>query len=84
MPSSVSYTVIGQANSSKRTYGTVSELIPLMADDARASGADAIINLKTGQKLGAFAWARPVGTGLAVKIENKAAFNCIANGGELR
>ncbi|MCE3605807.1 hypothetical protein LXA47_19680 [Massilia sp. P8910] len=84
MPSSVSYTVIGQANSSKRTYGTVSELMPLMADDARAAGADAIINLKTGQKMGAFAWARPIGTGLAVKISNKAEFNCIANGGELR
>lgn len=84
LPSAYAYKVIGKVNSSKKTYGSVNELLPLIAADARAVGADAIINLVTGQKMGAFAWARPVATGTAVKLADPAAFNCVANGGELR
>ncbi|QGZ41975.1 hypothetical protein IP92_04339 [Pseudoduganella flava] len=84
LPTNVKYKTLAALNSSKRTYGSVSELIPLMAADARAVGANAIINLNTGQRMGAFAWARPVGTGTAVKIEDSEAFNCVGAGGELR
>jgi uncharacterized protein YbjQ (UPF0145 family) len=84
LPAGVKGKALAALNSSKRTYGSVSELIPLMANDARNIGADAIINLNTGQKMGAFAWARPVGTGTAVKLENPESFNCVASGGELR
>lgn len=83
-PADVKYKVVGAINSSKQTYGSVNELLPLMAADARAIGADAIINLNTGQKMGAWAWARPVGTGTAVKLENRDSFNCAGVGGELR
>lgn len=84
LPGDVKYKVVGNINSAKQTYGSVNELLPLMAADARQVGADAVINLNTGQKIGAWAWARPVGTGTAVKLENREAFNCVASGGELR
>jgi hypothetical protein len=84
LPVGVGYSIIGKIDSSKRTYGSVSELIPLMAADARSVGADAIVNLDTGQKFGLLAWSRPVGGGMAVKLKDPAGFNCLANGGELR
>jgi hypothetical protein len=84
MPSAVAYTVVGKAKSSKNTYGSVSELLPLMAADARAIGADAIINLDTGQRMGMLAWSRPVDAGTAVKLADRSTFNCLANGDELR
>ena len=84
LPTGVSYSILGQIDSSKRTYGSVSELLPLMAADARSIGADAIVNLNTGQKFGLLAWARPVGTGTAVKLKDAGSFNCLAMGGELR
>ncbi|GGY08981.1 hypothetical protein GJV26_05185 [Massilia dura] len=83
LPANTKFKVVGDINSSKRTYGSVSELLPLMAADARAIGADTIINLNTGQKMGAWAWARPVGTGTAVKLES-GSFDCASAGGELR
>jgi uncharacterized protein YbjQ (UPF0145 family) len=55
-----------------------------MAADARAIGADTVINLNTAQRIGAWAWARPVGTGTAVKLDDGTAFNCASAGGELR
>ncbi|MYM25755.1 hypothetical protein GTP46_24305 [Duganella sp. FT135W] len=84
LPNNVGYLIIGQIDSSKRTYGSVSELLPLMAADARNIGADAIVNLNTGQKFGLLAWARPVGTGTAVKLKDPASINCLSLGGELR
>lgn len=84
MPSSVAHAVIGRVKSSKNTYGSVSELLPLMAADARAVGADAIINLNTGQRMGLLAWSRPVGTGTAIKLTDPSTFNCAAHGGDLR
>ncbi|GGY60429.1 hypothetical protein [Pseudoduganella albidiflava] len=84
LPEGVKHKVLGNINSSKQTYGSVNELLPLMAADARAIGADTVINLNTSQKMGAWAWARPVGTGVAVKLEDKGSFNCASSGGELR
>ncbi len=83
LPANTKFKVVGDINGSKRTYGSVSELLLLMAADARAIGADTIINLNTGQKMGAWAWARPVGTGTAVKLEGSS-FDCASAGGELR
>ena len=84
LPANVKFKVIGAIDSSKQTYGSVNELLPLMAADARAIGADTVINLNTGQRIGAWAWARPVRTGTAVKLDDGASFNCVSAGGELR
>jgi uncharacterized protein YbjQ (UPF0145 family) len=85
LPSGVAYTVIGEAKSSKKSYGSVTELLALMAKDARAAGADAVINLDAHQRAGVMPWGhvRPVSTGTAVKLADRGSFDCKANGGEL-
>jgi hypothetical protein len=82
LSSDIKYTVIGELDGSKRTYGSVSEIIPVMADEARSVGADAIINLKTGQSFSPLAWSRPVGSGLAIKLDKREGFDCQAKNGE--
>jgi len=84
LPSSIKYSIVGKISASKNFYGSVEGLLPLMAQDARRMGADAIIHMETGQKIGPISWARPVGSGIAVRIENKADLNCVALGGFLR
>lgn len=84
LPSDIPYTRIGEIRGGKKTYGSVSEIIPLMAEEARSLGADAVVNLNTGQRMGAWAWARPVGTGVAVKLAKRTDLDCIARGGEWR
>jgi hypothetical protein len=84
LPVGVTATTIGLIDSSKRTYGSVNELLPLMAADARRIGADAIVSMDTGQKFGLLAWSRPVGKGTAVKLDDPQSINCVALGGEYR
>jgi hypothetical protein len=81
LPANIQLTVLGQVEASKEFYGSVNEILPLMADEARKMGADAVINLDTHQRIGFFAWARPVGTGTAVKLANKSDLNCLSAGG---
>jgi hypothetical protein len=84
LPSNIRYTIIGQIQGSKKFYGSTTELIPVMAQEARSMGADAVVNLKVAHRVGLFAWAQPVGSGTGVKLANKADLNCLALGGELR
>jgi uncharacterized protein YbjQ (UPF0145 family) len=55
-----------------------------MANDARKIGADAVVNVRARHQVGAFAWARPVADGTAVRIVNKEDFDCVKLGGEFR
>ena len=84
MPASVKHRVVGAVESSKEWYGSQTELYPLMADEARRLGADVVANMTTAHKIGMLAWARPVGSGSAVKLDNRRDLNCAAWGGELR
>lgn len=86
LPSGVGYAEVGEIRSSKKSYGSVNELLPLMAADARAAGADAVVNLAANQRMGFVPWGvtRPKGIGMAVKLVDRASFDCVANGGELR
>jgi uncharacterized protein YbjQ (UPF0145 family) len=83
LPQTVAFTVVGQVEGSKEFYGSVNEILPLMADEARKMGADAVMNLDTHQRIGLWAWARPVGTGTAVRLANKSDLNCAAVGGTM-
>jgi hypothetical protein len=83
-PAGMNFKVLGTIEGSKEFYGSVNEILPLMADEARKLGADAVVNLETHQRVGLWAWAHPVGTGIAVKIENRPEFNCLALGGLLQ
>lgn len=84
LPANVGHTVLGPIEGSKEFYGSVTEIIPLMAQEARNIGADAIVNMNTGHKIGMWAWSRPYGTGTAVKLNRKSDLNCAALGGEMR
>jgi hypothetical protein len=83
LPSSIEYTVIGEVKGGKRFYGSFSEVLAVMADEARRVGADAVIALKTETDVNAIAWARPVGNGKAIKLKDKSSFDCKQNGGTL-
>ena len=84
MPANIRHTVMGEVNASKEFYGSVNEIIPLLGDEARKIGADAVVNVATAQKMGMWAWARPVASGTAVKVERPADFNCAKLGGDVR
>ncbi len=81
LPANIRFAVVGSVEGSKEFYGSVNEILPLMAEEARKLGGDVIINLETHQRMGLWAWARPVGTGTAVKLANKNDLNCLAAGG---
>lgn len=79
----VKHSVFGDIEASKQWYGGTDELLPLIADEARKLGANTVIRVKVGQRIGGLAWARPVGSGQAIKIEDFKAFNCQSSGGTL-
>lgn len=84
MPPNIEHSVIGDIGGSKQWYGSAEEVLALMAGDARKMGADALVNVNVAHKIGFFAWARPVATGIAVKLKNKGELNCVVAGGQLR
>lgn len=79
----VKHSYVGEIEAGKQWYGGTDELLPLIADEARKLGSNAVISVKVGQTLGLWAWARPVGSGKAIKIEDFKAFNCQSSGGTL-
>lgn len=86
LPSGTRYTVLGIVENSNDFGRAANDLIPAMADEARAMGADAIINFWSGQKTvaGQAHFARPVASGNAIKLADRASFDCRTAGGELR
>jgi uncharacterized protein YbjQ (UPF0145 family) len=81
LPPNIQFSVVGSVEGSKEFYGSVNEILPLMADEARKLGGDVIINLETHQRVGLWAWAHPVGNGTAIKLGTKTDLNCLAAGG---
>jgi uncharacterized protein YbjQ (UPF0145 family) len=84
LPENIEYRILGSIKASNRSYGTMSEVLAVMAEDARKIGADAVVNVNTRFRVGAWAWARPIADGTAVSISNKEDFDCVKLGGELR
>lgn len=84
LPSTIKHKVLGRVESSKQWYGGTEEIIVNMASEARRIGADAVVSMTAGQKIGLFAWARPVGYGMGVKLDNRGELDCLKLGGELR
>lgn len=82
--SDVAHTVIGKVEASKQWYGSQAELVPYLADEARKLGANAVVKVKISQEIGLWAWARPVGSGQAIKIADFKGFNCKDAGGLMR
>lgn len=76
IPPDVDYTEIGMVRASKRFYGLASELYPLLADQSRIIGGDAVINVQSKQQIGIVSVVRPVTWGTAIKLSNPKDFKC--------
>lgn len=70
VPEELGYEVIGNIKANARQgYDSVETLYPLLAEEARKVGANAIINVKGGRTVAAFSWAAPFVGGTAIKID---------------
>lgn len=86
-PSDVQYEVIGRIVATKGTYGSTDTLFPYIVHEARKIGADAVINLQSGQKIkGPLPWRviSPTGVGTAIKLlPNSPTINCLQAAGKV-
>jgi len=82
-PSDFKFTVIRKLKVGKQTYGSVKDVLPGLVEQARSSGADAIISYNGSQRFGFFPWrmVRPVVTGTAIKWVTAVPKDCKAQGG---
>lgn len=84
LPADVQATPIGQLLGSKRWYGGTNEVLQVAADEARRSGADVVANVKSGHRMSAWAWARPVASGDSYRLAEGVTIDCVKLGGTLR
>jgi len=77
------FTVLGPLKQGKQTYGSVRDLLPSLAAQARAQGGDAIVDYDAGQHFGFWPWrlVRPIAHGTAIKWTGPAP-DCPASGGK--
>jgi uncharacterized protein YbjQ (UPF0145 family) len=71
IPSGIDYKVIGSVEADARVgYDSAASLYPLLAEEARKIGANAVVNAKGGRRLTAFSWSAAYVSGTAVKVED--------------
>ena len=82
-PVGTEYEFRGNLKRGKGSYGSVNDILPLMAHDAIVLGANAIMNYNGSQRFGFWPWrfVRPVVTGTAIRVNNGGVFNCEEMGG---
>ncbi|WP_305819279.1 hypothetical protein [Photobacterium leiognathi] len=70
LPVNIKYTEVGKVKANARYgYDSVVTLYPLLADEARKIGANAVIDLYGGHTVTAFSWGAPYTGGTAIKVE---------------
>jgi hypothetical protein len=72
LPAGAQYQVLETVEVGTIWYGGNEKVDRLMADHARAIGADAVIYVKHWRQPSGFSWAAPHGSGKAVKLSNSA------------
>ena len=71
VPAEIGYEVIGHVKANARAgYDKVESLYPLLAEEARKVGANAVIDVHGGRAPSAFSWSAPFTGGKAIKIDN--------------
>ncbi|WP_263144861.1 hypothetical protein [Pseudomonas sp. RIT-PI-AD] len=85
LPDNVDSTPLGRAIANSATYGGFAKMNLKLANVARSVGADAVVNKRSKMKIAPIPWgaARPQSWGMAVRIKNPEAFDCVASGGRL-
>lgn len=72
----IQYEKIGDVKANARQgYDNVESLYPMLAEEAKKVGANAVINVYGGRTVSAFSWAAPYTGGTAVKVENPQKLN---------
>ncbi len=84
LPPEVEATPVGKLVGSKRWYGGTTEVLQVAADEARRSGANLVVNVKSGHRVGAIAWARPLASGDSYRLNDGETIDCAKYGGTLR
>ncbi|ASJ71971.1 hypothetical protein [Granulosicoccus antarcticus] len=78
LPEGTSHTVLGTVKANARAgYGNVERLYPLLADEARALGANAVVGVEGGRMMSMWSWAAPTANGTAVRIDNESALSAL-------
>ncbi|MGH1357891.1 MAG: hypothetical protein ACRBC3_03930 [Burkholderiaceae bacterium] len=73
MPAGVQYEVIAKVEAkAKSGYSAGSNLYPLLADEARKLGANAVVGVTGGRKVTLLSWAAAFVEGTAVRVDNPA------------
>ncbi|SEA28720.1 hypothetical protein [Paraburkholderia sartisoli] len=82
-PAGQKYRVIKRVSIGKNSYGSVTAILPRMAEYAQMRGADAIIEYTGSQRFGFWPWrvVRPVVRGTAVQWTEPKAVDCESIGG---
>jgi hypothetical protein len=82
-PSNQKYKVIKNIKIGKGSYGSVTDILPKMAEYAQLRGADAIIDYSGSQRFGFWPWrvVRPVVRGVAVQWSDPKPVSCESIGG---
>ncbi|MGP9634883.1 hypothetical protein ACT3R7_17650 [Halomonas sp. AOP43-A1-21] len=71
VPTNIGYEVVGHVKANARTgYDSVETLYPLLVQEARKVGANAVVGVKGGRSPSAFSWAAPFTSGTAIRIDN--------------
>jgi hypothetical protein len=70
IPESINHKVIGTVES-KAGYQGASSLCPLLAEEAKKIGTNAVVNAQGGRGVTFFSWAAPHVDGTAIKVENQ-------------
>ena len=66
LPTGMKYEEIEEIDVKKTWYGSIDAVKGPLADEAREIGANVVMRMRTGMKVGAIAWARPYAEGQAV------------------
>jgi hypothetical protein len=75
LPTGAAYEVLGTIDAGSNWYGPDEDAEKMMADRARAMGADAIVEVKLWHQPSGFSWAAPHGSGVAVKLTDPRSVN---------
>jgi len=71
IPAGIDYKVIGSVQADAQAgYDAAATLYPLLAEEARKMGANAVINAKGGRRVTAFSWSAGYVSGTAVKVDD--------------
>ena len=71
LPPDMEYEVVGTIKANARTgYDRVESLYPMLAEEARRAGANAVVEVYGGRTVSAFSWAAPFTGGNAVKVKD--------------